>query len=67
MPQARAKGSLPCAWRALFGACEKQASGECDNCRYAEGLPLEQRPEAPPDLVERVKAACSAPLQAIIR
>eukprot|EP00965_Chrysotila_dentata_P117781 3891718-Pleurochrysis_carterae.AAC.1 len=26
-----------------------------------------QRPEAPRDLVKRVKAACSAPLQAIIR
>eukprot|EP00965_Chrysotila_dentata_P172310 5686911-Pleurochrysis_carterae.AAC.1 len=32
MPNARAKGALPCAWRALFGACDKQATGECDNC-----------------------------------
>eukprot|EP00965_Chrysotila_dentata_P025599 850638-Pleurochrysis_carterae.AAC.1 len=66
MPQAREKGALPCAWQALFGACEKQATGECDNCKYDASLPADKRVAAPRDIVARVKAACTPPLAASI-
>eukprot|EP00965_Chrysotila_dentata_P051122 1694918-Pleurochrysis_carterae.AAC.1 len=62
MPDARAKGALPCAWRALFGACEKQATNECNNCRFAEALPHDKRPAVPQGVEANVRAACSPAL-----